>query len=671
MGATTRKRSSGGRIYNAIPDTLDFRDRMFQPTLVEVPPKIALDTYRRWDVPILDQGVEGACTGFGLATVVHYLLRRRSAAPDATKVSPRMLYEMAKRYDEWPGEDYDGSSARGAMKGWHRHGICAESLWKYNPKKPDRVLNDRRARDAAKRPLGAYYRVNHKDLVSMHSALAEVGILFATSAVHDGWEKVGRDGIIPIYDRGKILGGHAFAIVAYDARGFWIQNSWADDWGLDGYGHISYDDWLQLANDVWVARLGAPVQLRQPESTAVSISAAAGKSDAYAFCTLRSHIISIGNDGKLRPGGSFGTSESDVAEIFNKKIPETFDRWKKKRILLYAHGGLVTEESAVQRLADYRPRCLAEEVYPISIVWKSDFWTTLTNIIQDGLRRRKPEGLLDSAKDFMLDRLDDALEPIARALSGKAQWDEMKENAMMATQQAKGGVRITLRHIAKLAERYPDLEIHIAGHSAGAVLLAPLVQMLTGERTINAGPMAAKSGLGLPIETCTLWAPACTIDLFKVAYLPAIRSRMLKRFALFTLTDRAEQDDDCAGIYHKSLLYLVSNAFETRPRIPFYRDGIALLGMEKFVRADRDLVKLFSTQRADWVKAPNAEPEGSENASTARTHGSFDSDRPTVQALLARIIGSESADDGSLVIHRSASSLKNRRMQLQGGLLRP
>ena len=38
---------------------------------------------------------------------------------------------------------------------------------------------------------------------------------------------------------------------------------------------------------------------------------------------------------------------------------------------------------------------------------------------------------------------------------------------------------------------------------------------------------------------------------------PFVAAR-IKQFAIFTLTDRAEQDDDCANIYHKSLLYLVS-----------------------------------------------------------------------------------------------------------------
>src|SRR6266576_1624077 len=76
---------------DALPDTLDFRDRMFEATLIEVPTNIQLTDYRRWKIPILDQGREGACTGFGLATVANYLLTRRKVMPDKAPVSPRMF----------------------------------------------------------------------------------------------------------------------------------------------------------------------------------------------------------------------------------------------------------------------------------------------------------------------------------------------------------------------------------------------------------------------------------------------------------------------------------------------------------------------------------------------------------------------------------------------------
>src|SRR5687767_6649907 len=160
------------RKLNVRPDTLDFRDRMFEATLIEVPTHIPLAAWRKFRVPVLDQGKEGACTGFGLATVANYLLSRRKVVPDIAPVSARMLYEMARRYDEWPGEDYSGSSARGAMKGWHKHGVCAEQTWPYKVASAG-TLTRSRADEAARRPLGAYFRVNHENLVSMHSALTE------------------------------------------------------------------------------------------------------------------------------------------------------------------------------------------------------------------------------------------------------------------------------------------------------------------------------------------------------------------------------------------------------------------------------------------------------------------------------------------------------------------
>jgi hypothetical protein len=649
------------RIYNARPDSLDFRDLMYVPTLIEVPSKIDLEEYKTFNVPILDQGKEGACTGFGLATVVHYLLRRRKVVPDTAAISPIMLYQMAKRYDEWPGEDYDGSSARGAMKGWHKHGVCAEQFWPSSSSTVDRQLTEERSREAIKRPLGAYFRVNHQDLVSMHSAIAEVGILYATANVHTGWNKISSDGFIALED--KILGGHAFAIVAYDDQGFWIQNSWGDEWGLKGFARITYDDWLLNGNDVWVSRLGAAVTLNQKLPTAISHSAAANNPLVLSFADLRPHIISLGNDGLLKPGGDFGTSPEDIQRIFKTDFPRITKGWQKKRLLLYAHGGLVDENSAVQRLAEYRSVMLEKQVYPISFIWHSDFWTSLRNILQESLRRRRPEGILDASKDFMLDRLDDALEPLLRG-PGKTLWDEMKENAIGATVNSKGGARLAIEQIVELVKD-PDVEIHLVGHSAGAIFQSPIIKLLSTVGKIDTGELSGNEGYGVKIESCTLWAPACTMDLFEQTYMNAIISGALNRFALFTLTDVAEQDDNCASIYNKSLLYLVSNSFEAKPRIPLFRDGEPILGMEKFInhQKHKSIKELFKSDKADWILTPNNEPDGSTKSSTSKQHGAFDDDQATVNATLARIL-----NDGSsqikLIFNRSASSLRTKRKLL-------
>lgn len=644
------------RRLDARPDTVDFRDKMYEPTLIEVPPLLPLSEYKKRRVPILDQGREGACTGFGLATIANYLLRGRRVQPDTTPVSPRMFYEMAKRYDEWPGEEYEGSSARGAMKGWYKHGVCGANVWPYDPKRPDAKITNQRALDAIKRPLGAYYRVNHKDLVAMHAAIAEVGILYATATVHEGWDDVGGNGVIPL--RETIQGGHAFAIVAYDHRGFWIQNSWGTRWGASGFGLITYDDWLLHGNDVWVARLAVPIALEKTATVVASGPMVSAPTIAASFVDLRPHIVSIGNDGALRESGTFGTSRHDVEEIFQRTLPNTIKSWKTKRILLYAHGGLVGEDVALQRVAEYREALLEAEIYPLSFIWKTDYWTTVKNILQDALRQRRPEGWLDKTQDFMLDRLDDLLEPLARTLTGKAVWDEMKENAILATRSAKGGVRVVVEQLVALLKKDPEVEIHVLGHSAGSIFLAPFVQWLTAEGTIPDGPMQGEKGQKQEVTTCTLWAPACTVDLFKEAYLPSILNRMVGQFALFTLNDRAEQDDHCANIYHKSLLYLVSNAFESRPRIPLFRpEGVPILGMERFVNKDTTLRSLFEQEKADWVLSPNAEPLGTKRASRSQGHGEFDDDQATLQATLARILDRTQVR-AEVPIRRSARSMR-------------
>ena len=97
------------RVLNVRSDPPDIRDRLYEPALIQLESKIDnRGTY------ILDQGQEGACTGFGLAAVINLLNEKRK---HKFRASTRMLYEMAKKHDEWPGEDYHGSSCRGAIRG--------------------------------------------------------------------------------------------------------------------------------------------------------------------------------------------------------------------------------------------------------------------------------------------------------------------------------------------------------------------------------------------------------------------------------------------------------------------------------------------------------------------------------------------------------------------------
>jgi hypothetical protein len=103
-----------------------------------------------------------------------------------------MLYEMGRRYDEWKGENYDGTSLRGAMKGWHKHGVASRKEWPFDPKKPG-SLTQKREEDAKRRPLGAYFRVVDRDVSHMQAAvvLVAVALGYAVYLVRSG---LGRGG---------------------------------------------------------------------------------------------------------------------------------------------------------------------------------------------------------------------------------------------------------------------------------------------------------------------------------------------------------------------------------------------------------------------------------------------------------------------------------------------
>jgi hypothetical protein len=655
---------------NARPDTVDFRDLMYVPTLHEVSPIITLEEYRSrcgGSVTILDQGKEGACTGYALANVANFLLRSRKVNPDKEEVSPKMLYRFARRYDEWPGEKYSGSSARGAMKAWHKHGVCSNKMEEYWDSIKVRGGDDKGYRmlidDSRSRPLGAYFRFNHKDLVAMHSAMAEVVILFVTANVHESWRKpikkyAGRssegkniyESVIEFNPKDfTILGGHAFTIVAYDLDGFWVQNSWGEKWGDGGFAKLSYDDWLINGTDVWVARLGAPVKLSSGDANSSAYSLSKTLKNESSFYQFRSHVISLDNDGLLKQEGTYGHGKNSLTHIISG-MDVTINTWKKKwskrRILLYAHGGLVPEDSVLQRLSDYREALLNNEIFPVFFMWHSDFWSTVRNILNEALTKRNTKDGPGGIRDFMMERADDFFEYTSRE-PGRLMWGEMKKNALGAC-SSEGGVT---KYLSLLKEKIQSdksnqYEIHLIGHSAGSILLGPVVEFLKNN--------------SMDISTCTLWAPACTVEFFFKYYQPAIESNFIKDFNLYTLTDTAEQNDDCASIYNKSLLYLLSNSFEEVPRVPVTLPyGTPILGMEKFIstvfwgneekaRINNDqmgrhfelcrqnalkLSRLMDKYNIDWIRSPS-----DNQLCSSQTHGGFDDDKKCLESSIAAIL---------------------------------
>jgi hypothetical protein len=144
------------------------------------------------------------------------------------------------------------------------------------------------------------------------------------------------------------------------------------------------------------------------------------------------------------------------------------------------------------------------------------------------------------------------------------------------------------------------------------------------------------------------------MDVYTNQYLPSIRSGHIGGFSVFTLTDKAERDDNCANIYHKSLLYLVSNAFERglgQPPFLHEREGEPLLGMAKFI------ARLPASQRRwDWVLSPNANTTALLEASASKSHGGFDDDPATLASTLGRIVGKDRMKGTRFTNHASAAA---------------
>lgn len=72
--------------------------------------------YKMYPISIrYNQGVEGACVGMGTAGWASAYTYRNQLAPNH-KYLAFNIYHEAQRIDEWPGEDYDGTSVRAGLE---------------------------------------------------------------------------------------------------------------------------------------------------------------------------------------------------------------------------------------------------------------------------------------------------------------------------------------------------------------------------------------------------------------------------------------------------------------------------------------------------------------------------------------------------------------------------
>jgi hypothetical protein len=163
----------------------------------------------------LDQGVEGACVGFGFS---HELAATPQPVKGLTKDSARNLYQQAQKLDEWPGEDYEGTSVLAGAKAVSALGYYTGYAWGFTE-------------------LDVALAVAYKGPVVIGVNWYEM--MFEPNA--DGY-------ILP---GGQWMGGHCTLLKAIDVeKGFYtVHNSWGKSWGLGGTARLSRVDLAKLLRE--------------------------------------------------------------------------------------------------------------------------------------------------------------------------------------------------------------------------------------------------------------------------------------------------------------------------------------------------------------------------------------------------------------------------------------
>ena len=504
-------------------DRPDLRDLTYSPSLRALtrrldPPSYlvaALRNRRRVARVVRNQllGAEegrSSCTAQALASVIDILRVVDGAGDlrilDDVRASAEMLYaegrliEAAELGRSQPAEGLN--SLRSAIKAYYHNGVCTEDEWGKSKgvrtEGGHAVAVAKAARDIT---LGAYYRV-HPRLNDYHTALNDVGAIFAAAEIHAGWDTAavrGNGGRINVAGAaGGVVGNHAFVIVGYDEDGFLVLNSWGAEWGgfrprtmsrgrgWPGIGHWSYQDWAERVIDGWVLRLGVPTSnafeysLRRAGPWCVCV----GRHPLRLDATLRAHRpLHSSRRRRLRPHRRLSErqgvrSKTTVALLNGRRKPGKLrkEAGEQKRVydkvLLWIAGGNEMTKDAVTDAVVAKPYWVSQNVYPITVIWCSDF-IEQTIVVLDRLF----EAALEKAGKPGPD-LDRRIEIEARGI-GRAFWRDIKRSAECAASAGDRGSPPGAMHetFAALMKLDPRIELHVVAEGAGAILLAECFEL--------------------------------------------------------------------------------------------------------------------------------------------------------------------------------------------------
>jgi len=197
---------------------------------------MSLRTSRRWVLRngVLDQGEEGACVGHGTINAAS-TPRMRIILPDPQKTAFGMYYG-SRRIDEWPGEDYDGTSVNAGCKLAVEFGLASGYRWCFGVEEVAQVILD-------KSPV--IIGVNYLEDMFNPSPLGLVSV------------------------SGAVAGGHCMCVIGFYRNGlaglginepvFCVRQSWGTSFGAHGNIFITYDGMNKLLQDQGEAAVLEPI----------------------------------------------------------------------------------------------------------------------------------------------------------------------------------------------------------------------------------------------------------------------------------------------------------------------------------------------------------------------------------------------------------------------------
>ena len=231
-----------------VPETpIDERDWELKEEMIANSENINLQEFSRRYLtpPVKNQGGIGSCVGHSGRVVYGDTLDFDGKEPSAM-----WIYKKGKIHDPFPGEDYSGTTIKGACRGLIKEGCCEEKFWPYLDDE-DAPMLEGAAENAAQHKIDSYYVIpkqNH-DLIKK-TLLQET--LWTSIKVNYEFYYTPKSGIVNTekYLASSSAGGHAIAMTGWkiiDGELYWeFQNSWGKSFGNDGFFYLESSLYEQI-----------------------------------------------------------------------------------------------------------------------------------------------------------------------------------------------------------------------------------------------------------------------------------------------------------------------------------------------------------------------------------------------------------------------------------------